>query len=94
MAADLSAFPLPPLVKITGPISQPLPLLPGQDRTHWWGYTSSIGFVAIPPEVVDEMMDSAGIEVWNPQPGESEESSVERVRQELNAAAERLGGSG
>ena len=92
MAADLSGFPLPPLVRITGPIGQPLPLLPGQDRTSWWGYTSPTEFVPIPPEVVDNMMDILGPEIWDPQPGETEQSSVERVRGELNAAAERLGG--
>ena len=92
MTEQTNPFPLPRLVKITGPISQPMRLLPGQDREHWWGWTDDATFFPIPPGVVDEMMDNVGIEVWNPRPGEQESDSVERVRLELNAAAERLSG--
>jgi hypothetical protein len=83
-------FPLPPLVKFSGPIGQPLPLLPGQDRVNWWAYTSETTFIAVPPEVVDEMVSHAGDSVWNSLRGETPIDSLDRVRLQLNVAAERL----
>lgn len=92
---DLSAFPLPSLVKIAGPVSPAMDPPVGQDRESWWGYTESGDPVAIPPAVVDEMMAAKGVDVWNPLPNEVDPlASVERVRQELNAAAERIGNGG
>ncbi|MGH3921878.1 MAG: hypothetical protein ACRDTT_03205, partial [Pseudonocardiaceae bacterium] len=92
-SVSLSSFPLPPLVKIVGPIGFPQSLLPGQDRVNWWAHTSQAEFLPVPPGVVDSMMEAEGPDVWNPLPGEDDPAvSVERVRQALNAAAERMDG--
>lgn len=87
----LQGFPLPELIRITGPIGQPLPLFPGQDRINWWGYITETTFIAIPPEVVDNMVAKVGSSVWNSLPGESGFDAADRVRMELNAAAGRMG---
>lgn len=84
-------FPLPPLVKITGPIGPPASPLPSQDRVNWWGWTTDTTFLPIPPAVVEEMLALTGGSVWLSRPGESDTDSMERVRLELNSAAERLG---
>ena len=88
---DLTNFPLPTLVRISGPVSGIAALSPGVDSVSWWGHTTLGSLVAIPPDVVDEMVSKTGIDVWNPLPNEVDPIvSVERVRGELNAAAERL----
>lgn len=66
------------------------PLLPGQDRVNWWAYVSETEFIAVPPSVVDEMIASGGDSVWESRRGESPADSLDRVRLQLNAAAERL----
>jgi hypothetical protein len=89
---ELDGFPLPTLVRITGPVGLPNPLPPGQDRVNWWAYVSDTEFIAVPPSVVEEMVDSEGGSVWESQRGESPADSLDRVRLLLNGTAASMSG--